>query len=376
MLKRMPRRACAGCTKADIAGVFQYLYLNRYDACPERGRGMGRREFFSVIAGAAAWPLAARAQQPPPMGVPLSSPGERQLVIGFLHAVVAAEYGFRRGLSEMGFVDGRNVAIDYRSAAGQYDRLPAMAAELASRNVAVIVSLDGDLATWTAMATTRTIPIVFTTASNPVQLGFVASFNRPGGNVTGITTFGEELLPKRLELLRELLPTASKVALLFNPRNPATLQVKIQSVQVAARRLGLEIVVVFASTENEIDNALAAAVEQRAAAIVVASDAFFSSRREYLALLALRHALPTISDDRIATVAAVAGQLMSYAPNLDELYQLAGTFVGRILRGERPADLPVLQPTKFELAINLKTAKALGITVSPMLLGRADEVID
>jgi putative ABC transport system substrate-binding protein len=164
--------------------------------------------------------------------------------------------------------------------------------------------------------------------------------------------------------------------LLFNPRNPATLQVKIQSVQVAARRLGLEIVVVFASTENEIDNALAAAVEQRAAAIVVASDAFFSSRREYLALLALRHALPTISDDRIATVAAVAGQLMSYAPNLDELYQLAGTFVGRILRGERPADLPVLQPTKFELAINLKTAKALGITVSPMLLGRADEVID
>jgi putative ABC transport system substrate-binding protein len=251
-----------------------------------------------------------------------------------------------------------------------------MAAELASRNVAVIVSLDGDLATWTAMATTLTIPIVFTTASNPVQLGFVASFNRPGGNVTGITTFGEELLPKRLELLRELLPTASKVALLFNPRNPATLQVRIQSVQVAARRLGLEIVVVFASTENEIDNALAAAAEQRAAAIVVASDAFFSSRREYLALLALRHALPTISDDRLATVGAVAGQLMSYAPNLDELYQLAGTFVGRILRGERPADLPVLQPTKFELAINLKTAKALGITVPPSLLARADQVIE
>jgi ABC-type uncharacterized transport system substrate-binding protein len=337
---------------------------------------MRRREFISLIGGMAAWPLAARAQQPPPMGGPLSSPGERQLVIGFLHAVVAAEYGFRRGLSEMGFVDGRNVAIDYRSTAGQSDRLPAMAAELASRNVAVIVSLDGDLATWTAMATTRTIPIVFTTASNPVQLGFVASFNRPGGNVTGITTYGEELLPKRLELLRELLPTASKVALLFNPRNPVTLQVKIQSVQAAARRLGLEIVVVFASTENEIDNALAAAVEQRAAAIVVVSDAFFSSRREYLALLALRHALPTMSDDRIATVGAVAGQLMSYAPNLDELYQLAGTFVGRILRGERPADLPVLQPTKFELAINLKTAKALGITVSPMLLGRANEVIE
>jgi putative ABC transport system substrate-binding protein len=303
-------------------------------------------------------------------------PGERQLVIGFLHAVVAAEYGFRRGLSEMGVVDGRNVAIDYRSTGGQSDRLPAMAAELASRNVAVIISLDNDLATWTAMAATRSIPIVFTTASNPVQLGFVASFNRPGGNVTGITTFGEELLPKRLELLRELLPTASKAALLFNPRNPATSQVKIQSVQAAARRLGLEIIVVFASTENEIDNALAAAVEQRAAAIVVTSDAFFSSRREYLALLALRHALPTISDDRTAIVATVAGQLMSYAPNLDELYQLAGTYVGRILRGEKPADLPVLQPTKFELAINLKTAKALGLTIPPTLIARTDEVIE
>ena len=338
---------------------------------------IGRREFIVTLSGTAAWPLAARAQQHPHMGVPLPLPGERQLpVIGFLHAVLAAEYGFRRGLSEMGFVEGRNVAIDYRSIAGQSDRLPAMAAELASRNVAAIISLDSDIATRAAMAATRSIPIVFTTASNPVQVGFVASFNRPGGNVTGITTFGEELLPKRLELLRELLPTAGKVALLFNPRSPATSQVEIQSAQVAASRLGLGIVVVFASTENEIENALAAAVEQRAAAIMVASDVLFSSRREYIALLALRHALPTISDDRIATVAAVAGQLMSYAPNLDELYQLAGTYVGRILRGEKPANLPVLQPTKFELAINLKTAKALGLEVPPMLLARADEVIE
>ena len=251
-----------------------------------------------------------------------------------------------------------------------------MAAELASRNVAVVVSLDSDLATLAAMAATQNIPIVFTTASNPVQAGFVASFNRPEGNVTGITTFGEELLPKRLELLRELLPTAGKVALLFNSRSQATSQLEIQSAQVAARLLGLEIVVVFASTESEIENALAAAVEQRAAAIVVGSDVFFSSRREYIALLALRHALPTISDDRIATVAVVAGQLMSYAPNLDELYQLAGTYVGRILRGEKPANLPVLQPTKFELAINLKTAKALGLTVPPTLLVAADEVIE
>jgi ABC-type uncharacterized transport system substrate-binding protein len=339
---------------------------------------MNRRLFITSLGGAARWPLAARAQQHPPMydGSPAPVVGERQLVIGFLHAVVAAEYGFRRGLSAMGFVEGRNVAIDYRSTLGQSDQLPAMAAELASRNVAAIISLDSDLATRAAMAATRSIPIVFTTAGNPVQLGFVASFNRPGGNITGITTFGEELLPKRLELVRELLPTASKVALLFNPRSSAPSQVEIQSAQVAASRLGLEIVVVLASTDNEIENALAAAVEQRAAAIAVASDVFFSSRREYIALLALRHALPTISDDRIATVAAVAGQLMTYAPNLDELYQLAGTHVGRILRGEKPANLPVLQPTKFELAINLKTARALGLEVPPTLLARADEVIE
>jgi putative ABC transport system substrate-binding protein len=338
---------------------------------------IGRRKFLATLGGAAmAWPLAARAQQHPPMGVPLPLPGERQLVIGFLHAVLAAEYGFRRGLSEMGFVEGRNVAIDYRSTAGQSDRLPAMAAELVSRNVAVIISIDNDLATLAAMAATRSIPIVFTTAGNPVQLGFVASLNRPGGNVTGITTFGGELLSKRLEMLRELLPTAGKVALLFNPRSPATSQVEIQGAHVAARRLGLEIVVVFASTENELENALAAAVDQGAAAIVVASDVFFSSRREYIAVLALRHALPTISDDRIAVVAVAAGQLMSYAPNLDELYQLAGTYVGRILKGEKPANLPVLQPTKFELAINFKTARALGLAVPPTLLARADEVIE
>jgi ABC-type uncharacterized transport system substrate-binding protein len=179
-----------------------------------------------------------------------------------------------------------------------------------------------------------------------------------------------------LELLRELLPTAGKVALLFNPHSLAPSQVEIQSAQVAARRLGLEIFVVLASTENEIENALAAAVEQGAAAIVVASDVFFSSRREYIAVLALRHALPTISDDRIGVVGVVAGQLMSYAPNLDELYQLAGTYVGRILKGEKPANLPVLQPTKFELAINFKTARALGLAVPPTLLARADEVIE
>jgi putative ABC transport system substrate-binding protein len=339
---------------------------------------MRRREFITLIGGAAAWPLAARAQQHPPMGV---VPGANQPVIGFLYAeagyatggALAAEYGFRRGLAEMGFVEGRNVAIDYRSTTAQFNQLPAMAGDLAGRNVAVIISIDSDPVTRAAMAATQNIPIVFTTAGNPVQLGFVATWNRPIGNVTGITTFGRDLLPKRLELLREMLPTASKIALLVNPSSPETAQGEIQDAQVAARRLGLEIIVVSASTQDEIESALTAARQQQAAALLVVSDAFLSSRREYIALLALRDGLPTICNDRIAVV---AGQLMSYAPNSDELYHLAGTYAGRILKGQRPADLPVIQPTRFELAINLKTAKALGIEVPPMLLARADEVFE
>jgi putative ABC transport system substrate-binding protein len=335
-----------------------------------------RRDLITLLGGAALWPLAARAQQHPPMGV---VPGANQLVIGFLYAepgyatggVLAAEYGFRRGLAEMGFVEGRNVAIDYRSTTGQFDQLAAMAADLASRNVTVIITIDSDPVTRAAMAATQNIPIVFTTAGDPVQLGFVATWNRPGGNVTGITTFGEELLPKRLELLREMLPTASKIALLVNSSSPETSQGEIQSAQVAARHLGLEIIVVSAGTQNDIESALTAA--RRAAALMVVSDAFLSSRREYIALLALRHGLPTFCNDRIAVV---AGQLMSYGPNSDDLYQLAGTYAGRILKGQKPSDLPVIQPTKFELAINLKTAKALGLEIPPTLLARADEVIE
>jgi putative ABC transport system substrate-binding protein len=335
---------------------------------------MQRREFITVVGGAVViWPLVTRAQQHPPMGVPPSLSGMRTPVIGFLQAVSAAEYGFRRGLGDMGFVEGGNVAIDYRSAAGQFDGLPSRAADLASRNVAVIVSIDNDLATRAAMAATQTIPIVFTTGGSPVQLGFVAGLSRPGGNVTGITTFGQELLPKRLELLREMLSAASKVALLLNPNSPSASQVEIQSAEVAARRLGLEIVVVTAGSENEIERALKAAVDQRAAAILVVSDVFLSSRHEYIAVLALRYALPTISNDRIAVV---AGQLMSYASNSHELYQLAGMYVGRVLKGEKPADLPIMQPTRFELAVNLRTAKTLGIDVPPTLLARADEVIE
>jgi ABC-type uncharacterized transport system substrate-binding protein len=332
---------------------------------------MNRRDFIALAGGAAVapaslWPLAAGAQQ-------VSMP-----VIGLLYGVSAVEWagriaGFRRGLSEMRFVEGRNVAIDYRWAAGQYDQLPVMAADLVSRNVAVIISGGSDLATRAAMAATQTIPIVFTTAGNPVQLGLVASLNRPGGNATGLTTFGRELGPKRLELLRELFPAAGTVALLVNPNNPATAQAESQSAQTAARRLGLEIIVVGAGTADEIDSAVATAAQQRAAALLVASDAYLSSRREQIAQLGLRHGLPTMSNERGAVG---VGQLMSYGNDVADAYRQAGTYVGRILKGEKPADLPVMQPTKFELAVNVKTAKALGLTIPESFLLRADAVVE
>jgi putative tryptophan/tyrosine transport system substrate-binding protein len=272
----------------------------------------------------------------------------------------------------MEYVEGHNLAIDYRSA-GQLDRLPAMAADLVGRKVAVIVSIDNDQATRAAMAATASIPIVFTTTGSPVELGFVAALNRPAGNATGITTFGQELLPKRLELLREVLPKAVKVALLFNPNSPATSKMEIDRAQVAARQLGLEMLVRAAGTVNEIERAVAEVAQHGAAAILVSPDLFLSSRREYIGILAVRRGLATISNDYIDVL---AGQLMSYGSNSEEMYQLAGRYVGRILKGEKPAVLPVLQPTKFDLAINLRTAKALGIDVPPILLTRADEIIE
>ena len=325
-----------------------------------------RRKLIALLGGAAAaWPLVARVQQ---TAMP---------VIGVLYAVSAAEWanymaGFRRGLNEAGFVEGQNVAIEYRWAEGQFDRLPAMASDLVGRKVAVILTGGGPSAIEAAMAATKTIPIVFTTGVDPVAAGLVVSLNRPGGNVTGITSFPTELGAKRLELLRELLPTASTIGLLVNPHNQAVSSQDIATVQAAARRLALNIIVIEAGAESEIEPAFVAAVGKRTAAILIGSDALFLGLRERIAAVGIRFAIPAVATTRESVV---AGSLMSYGANVPDGYRQAGIYVGRILKGEKPADLPVVQPTKFELAINLKTARALGLTVPQSLLLRADEVI-
>jgi putative ABC transport system substrate-binding protein len=326
-----------------------------------------RRELLTLLGGAAiTWPLAAHAQQP---AVP---------VVGWVNAVSAAEWAdnvaeFRRGLSETGFVEGRNVAIEFHWAEGHLDRMPVLAADLIGRKVAVIVVGGNIVAVQAAMARTKTIPIVFTTGGDPIAAGIVASLNRPGGNATGFTTLGTELEPKKLELLHEVVSTGTKIALLVNPNNRVVSQDDIQSVNAAARRLGLEIVVVNGGSDSEIEQAFATAVQQRAAALLEGSDAFFNLRREQIAALGLRHALPTMGSGR-ASVAA--GGLMSYGASPADIYRRAGTYVGRILKGEKPGDLPVQQPAKFDLVINLKTAKALGLMISRDFLLLADEVIE
>jgi ABC-type uncharacterized transport system substrate-binding protein len=327
---------------------------------------VNRRQFITVLGGTAAWPLAARAQQ------------GAMPVIGVLHGVSAAQWtdrmaGFHRGLGEAGLAEGRNVAIDYRWAEGQFDRLPAMAADLVSRKVAVISAGAPDVAVRAAMAATKSIPIVFVTASDPVGAGFVPSLGRPEGNVTGITLIGTELVAKRLELLHELLPAATRIAVLVNPNNPGLTRDNIEQSEAAVRRLGLEMVVIKAGTESEIESAVVAAVQQQANALIVGNDAYLSSRSRQIAFFALRHALATMSDSR-ETVAA--GVLMSYGPNQADSFRQAGLYVGRIIQGEKSADLPVLQPTKFELVINLTTAKAIGLKIPESFLLRADEVIE
>jgi putative tryptophan/tyrosine transport system substrate-binding protein len=295
--------------------------------------------------------------------------------IGFFNSGSSDGYApmlaaFRQGLKETGYVEGQNVAIEYRWADGQYDRAPAMVAELVRRRVAVIVAnTPGNLA---AKAATTTVPIVFTIAGDPVEMGLVASLNRPGGNLTGVTSSSVEVMPKRLELAHELLPTATIIAGLVNPTN-AAIETQLRDLQAAARTLSLRLHVLHASNESDFDAVFATLVQLRAGVLVIGSDAFFNSRSEHLAALALRHAVPTIYQYRSF---AAAGGLMSYGSSLTESYYQAGIYTGRILKGEKPADLPVQQSTKVELIINLKTAKALGLTVPTTLLRRADDVIE
>ena len=326
---------------------------------------MRRREFITFLGGAAAWPIAARAQQ---TAMP---------VVGFLNAASAKSYArqlsaFLKGLGEAGYVDGQNVAIEYRWADGQNDRLPALASDLLHRQVTVIAATT-TAASLAAKAATTTIPIVFETGADPVQLGLVPNLNHPGGNITGVTQINQEVTPKRLQLLHELVPAASIMALLVNPASPYQAKTQSSAALSAAQTLGLELHVLNASTDRDFDAAFTNVVQLRAGGLVIASDPFFIGRSEQLATLTVRHAVPTIFETHEF---AVAGGLLSYGADITDTYRLAGVYTGRILKGDKPADLPVQQATKVELYINLKTANALGLNVPNTLIGRADDVIE
>jgi ABC-type uncharacterized transport system substrate-binding protein len=322
-----------------------------------------RREFIGLL-GAVAWPVAARAQQ---AGMPL---------IGFLSTLSPSNMAanvmkeFHEGLKEVGFVEGQNVKIEYRWAEGHHDRLPGLAADLVRRQVAVIAATGGEPSPQVAKAATQTIPIVFMANGDPVAAGLVASLNRPGGNLTGVTIFGMMAVGKRLELLRQLMPKAGMIAYLMNPNNPNR---ELDNVQAAARSLGQKILVLNADGDEAIDNAFAAIAQQGATALLVASEPLFFDRRDQLISLAARQAIPAIY---YLSAFSQAGGLFSYGNNLRDMYRQVGTYTGRILNGERPADLPVVQASKFEFVINLKTAKTLGLTIPPALLASADEVIE
>jgi putative ABC transport system substrate-binding protein len=326
---------------------------------------MRRREFIALFCvTAAAWPLAARAQLPMP-------------VIGFISSSSPDGYApfvaaFRQGLKETGYVEGQNVAIEYRWAEGRIDRLPALAADLVQRRVAVIAATTVP-AVLAAKAATATIPVIFETAGDPIQLGLVASLNQPGGNMTGVANLNLGIAPKRLELLRELVPAVSVVGLLTNPANPLVTEPVVRASQAAARTLGLNLHVLNASSEGDFEQIFASLTQLRAGGLVIGPDSFFTGRSRQLAALALRHAVPTIYQHREFVA---AGGLVSYGGLTSDAYRLAGVYTARVLKGEKPADLPVQQATKVELYINLKTARALGLTVPLSLLGRADEVIE
>jgi putative tryptophan/tyrosine transport system substrate-binding protein len=328
---------------------------------------MRRREFIILLGGAAAWPLAARAQQP---AMP---------VIGFLGATspdaANADYlrVFRQALKESGYVEGENVAIEYRWAETQLDRLPALAAELVSRRVAVVVSVEGPPVVFAAKTATTTIPIVFVISDDPVRLGLVASLARPGGNLTGINFVSNELVAKRLELLRELVPGAARVAVLVNPANTANTETTLRDVEPAARAVGFQIQVLNADTSREIDAAFATIVRDRPDALFSASSPYFTSRRIQLVQLAARHAIPATYPGRQYVE---VGGLMSYGANIADAWRQLGVYTARILKGIKPADLPVVQASKFELVINHQTARMLGLTVPDKLLVAADEVIE
>jgi putative tryptophan/tyrosine transport system substrate-binding protein len=324
-----------------------------------------RRQFLTLLGGAAAWPLAPRAQQP---AMP---------VIGFLHSgspepMVSRVAAFRKGLGEAGYVEGQNVAIEFRWAAGPDDRLSDLAADLIRRRVAVIATPGSTSAALAAKAATTTIPIVFLVGSDPVALGLVASLNRPGGNATGVNFQLVELVTKRLGMLREIAPGSNRFVALVNP-NTAFTDAVVKDLQASASALGLPIEILRAGTGREIDAAFANLVQRPGGALLVGPDAFFVSRRAHIVTLAARHAVPAIY---FARDFAEAGGLMSYGSNLADAYQQTGIYVGRVLKGEKPAVLPVLQPTKFELIVNLNTARALGIAIPPTLLSLADEVIE
>jgi putative tryptophan/tyrosine transport system substrate-binding protein len=325
-----------------------------------------RREFIALLGGVAAWPLRARAQQP-------SMP-----VIGFLHPGSPQSFarplaGFLKGLGEAGYAEGRNVAIEYRWSGDRSDRLRPMIDDLVHRQVNVLAVLGSTPAALAAKAASSTIPIIFNIGADPVQIGLVASLNRPGGNVTGVVTLNVEIVPKRLELLHELFPTATSFALLVNPANPALAEPVSEHVQAAARTLGVKLDVLHASSEPELEAALATTARLQTAGVVIGPDPFFNSRIEQLAALSSRHALPAVFQWREFTA---AGGLLSYGSSITDVYRQAGVYAGRILKGEKPADLPVEQTTKVELFINLKAAQALGVTVPTALLVRADEVIE